>query len=73
MIHKRSTALKQSVKIFYWRAQTGPTAPALPPAQTRTKTHRGMARTKDKTNFRQGCLHNSLYFKSIIFALFFII
>ena len=27
MIHKRNTAAERSVKIFYWRAQTGFTAP----------------------------------------------
>ena len=47
MTHKRSTALERSVKTYNWRAQTGPTAPTPPHAQTRTKTHKCLVRMKD--------------------------
>ena len=40
MIHKRSTALELSVKIFYWRALTGFTAPTSPLTQMWIKTHK---------------------------------
>ena len=39
MIHERSTALGRSVKIFYWRAETGLTAPTSPLVQMWIKRH----------------------------------
>ena len=41
--HRLGTACK----IFYWKAQTGPTAHQPHPVQTRTKTHRCLVRTRD--------------------------
>ena len=47
MIHKRRTPLERSVKIFYWRALTGFTAPTLPLVQMWIKTHRCLVCIKD--------------------------
>ena len=40
MIHKRSTALERSVKIYYWKVKTSFTAPASSLIQMWIKTHR---------------------------------